>query len=65
MKNIFIGPGTFWLALFISSLIIFSLGLKLLHVCYVNLFIIIVFLVCALLLFFILKSKNKTKIYDK
>ena len=30
-----------------------------------NLFIIIVFIVSALLLFFILKSKNKTKIYDK
>ena len=65
MKNIFKGPRTFWLALLISSLIIFSLGLKHLHVSYFNLFITIVFIVSALLLFFILKSKNKTKIYDK
>lgn len=65
MKNIFKGPRTFWLVLFISSSIIFSLGLKHLHVSYFNLFIIIVFIVSALLLFFILKSKNKTKIYDK
>ena len=65
MKNIFKGPRIFWLALFISSLIIFSLGLKHLHVSYFNLFIIIVFIVSALLLFFILKSKNKIKIHDK
>ncbi len=65
MKNIFKGPLTFWLVLFISSLIIFSLGLKHLHVSYFNLFITIVFIVSALLLFFILKSKNKIKIYDK
>ena len=65
MKKIFKGPITFWLALFISSLIIFSLGLKHLHVSYFNLFIIVVFIVSALLLFFILKSKNKIKIYDK
>ena len=65
MKNIFKGPLTFWLVLFISSLIIFSLGLKHLHVSYFNLFITIVFIVSALLLLFILKSKNKIKIYDK
>ena len=65
MKNIFKGPRTFWLALFISSLIIFSLGLKHLHVSYFNLFIITIFIVSALLLFFILKSKNKTELNDK
>ncbi len=59
MKNIFKGPLKFWLALLISSVIIFSLGLRHIHVSYFNLFIIIVFITSALLLFFILKSRNK------
>ncbi len=58
MKNIFKGPITFWLALFISSLIIFSLGLKHLHVSYFNLFIIIVFIVKRPFVIFYIEIKK-------
>ncbi len=65
MKYFFKGPITFWLALILASSIIFLLGLKHLHVSYFNLFIMIIFITSALLLFFILKSKNKIKIHEK
>ncbi len=59
MKNIFIGPANFWIALIIVTLIIFSCGLNHMHVSIFNLFISIVFISSGLLLFYILKNNKK------
>ena len=59
MKNIFLGPKNFWIALIIVTLIIFSCGLNHMHVSVFNLFISIVFITTGLLLFFILKNNKK------
>ncbi len=59
MKNIFIGPPNFWIALIVVTLIIFSCGLNHMHVSIFNLFISIVFISSGLLLFYILKNNKK------
>mgnify|MGYP001344021211 FL=1 len=65
MKKVFKGPFVFWLALILSSIIIFSLGLKHLHVSYFNLFITVIFLTSAFLLIYILKYNKNHKIDEK
>ncbi len=59
MKNIFIGPPNFWIALIVVTLIIFSCGLNHMNVSIFNLFISIVFISSGLLLFYILKNNKK------
>jgi len=59
MKNIFLGPKNFWIALIIVTSIIFACGLNHMHVSVFNLFISIVFITTGLLLFYILKNNKK------
>ena len=59
MKNIFLGPKNFWIALIIVTMIIFACGLNHMHVSFFNLFITIVFFTTGLFLFYILKNNKK------
>jgi len=61
MNKLFKGPLSFWLILLVSGIVIFSLGLKHLHVSYFNFFITVIFITSAFLLFYILKNKKKHK----
>lgn len=65
MNKLFKGPLSFWLILLVSGLIIFSLGLKHLHVSYFNFFITVIFITSAFLLLYILKNSKKHKADDK
>jgi hypothetical protein len=56
MKNIFLGPTRYWLALLITTLVVFLPGYNHMHVTDFNMFILIVFSISAILLFFILKT---------
>ena len=61
MNKLFKGPLSFWLILLVSGLVIFSLGLKHLHVSYFNFFITVIFITSAFLLFYILNNNKMHK----
>ena len=60
MNKIFMGKPIHWLMIVITTAIIFSCGLNKMHVSNFNLFISIIFISIAILIFLILKtSKHK------
>ena len=59
MNKIFMGKPIHWLMIVITTLIIFSCGLNKMHVSNFNLFISIIFISIAILIFLILKTSKQ------
>ena len=59
MKEVFLGKPIHWLMIIITTAIIFSCGLNHMHVSNFNLFISIIFVSIAILIFLILKTSKQ------
>lgn len=59
MKEIFLGKPVHWLMIIIATAIIFSCGFNHMHVSNFNMFISIIFISIAILIFLILKTSKQ------